>query len=70
MWQLHPSDSQSRGGQMPWSMESYSLKPAWFSYYGVVRWPGQEDPLEALVVSGVQPVQNVAGHVILDEGQH
>jgi len=53
-------------------MESYSLQEeqARLSYSRMVRWPGQEDPLVALVISGVQPVQNVAGHVILEEGQH
>lgn len=42
----------------------------WFPYSRVVWWPGQEDPLVALVVSGVQSVQNVAGQVILEERQH
>lgn len=53
-------------------MESYSLQAVWagFSYSGDVRRPGQEDPLIALVVGGVQPVEDVAGHVVLQEGQH
>lgn len=70
--QPHPPDTQNRGGQMPRRRESYSLKPAQagVSYSRVVRWPGQEDPLVALVVSGIQPVKNITGHVILEEGQH
>lgn len=40
------------------------------SHRRLVRWPGQKDPLIALTVGGVQPVQNIAGYFVLEEGQY
>lgn len=45
-------------------------RPGAVSYRGLVWSVGQEDPLVALVVGRVQPVENVAGHLVLQQGQH
>lgn len=60
----------SGGGQTPRGSQSYLLKPAFArcSYRRGVRCPGQEDPFVALVVSGVQPVQNVGGDLVVEQG--
>lgn len=64
IWPPHPADPQSKHKQ------SCSLKSAQRAYGSLVRRPGQEDPLISLIVGGIQPVQYVAGHIILKEGQH
>lgn len=60
----------SGGGQTLRASQSYSLKPAFArgSYRRGVRCPGQEDPFVALVVRGVQPVQNVGGDLVVEQG--
>lgn len=40
------------------------------TYRRLVRRVGQEDPLVALVVGRVQPVEDVARHVVLQQGQN
>lgn len=44
--------------------------PIWLVTHRRVVWgPGQEDPLVALVVGGVQAVEQVGGHVVLQQRQ-
>ncbi|KAK0147561.1 hypothetical protein N1851_012962 [Merluccius polli] len=53
----------------PFAIAAVSGSGAFWSCRGGLRRPGQEEPLVALVVGGVQAVQQVAGHAVLQQRQ-